>query len=405
MGIFFSNNDKGKLVLVFHVGSSSVNGALFFARKDGIPKIIFSVNEPIALEENISADRLLFLTIKTLEIVASKIHKAGVGAPKEIFCVLSSLWYISQNRIIKFKKNTPFLFTSKFASDLIKKETTLFEEDHAVKYLHAGVPPRLIEIKSTKMMINGYETPTPLNQKGTDLEMTIFISMSSEQILGKIEDTIRKHFSFKEIKFSSFTFSSFAVVRDIYTHNEDFLLTDIDGEVTDICMIKKNMLRELISFPLGVNFMIRDIASEFRYSLSEAKSIISLLKDGHATVSVSKGLVPIMKKLKMEWLSKFQESLANISNDISVPGTIYLVVDKEMSGFFSDIIKTEQFSQYTLTDSQFKVTFLDAEVFHGMVSFEDNVNRDPFLIINSIYINRFLINNVHPNKQVELKQV
>jgi hypothetical protein len=398
MGIFFGNKDKGKLVLVFYIGSSSVNGSLFFARKDGIPKIILSVNEPIALEENISADRLLLLTTRTLGIVADKVHRAGVGSPKEIFCVLSSLWYVSQTRIIKFEKNTPFLFTSKFASDLIQKERTLFKEDHAVKYSHAGVLPRLIEIKNIKTMINGYETSNPLNQKGTDLEITIFISMSGEQILSKIEEIIRKHFHFKEMKFSSFTFSSFAVVRDIYMHSEDFLLINIGGEVTDISMIKKNMLRQSISFPLGLNFMIRDIASEFHYSLGEAKSIISLLLDGHATASVTKDLIPVMKKLKMQWLAKFQESLPNLSNDISVPGTIFLVVDKEMSSFFSEIIKTEQFNQYTLTDSQFKVTFLDTEVFHGMASFEDNVTRDPFLIINSIYINRFLINNNYSNK-------
>ena len=67
-----------------------------------------------------------------------------------------------------------------------------------------------------------------------------------------------------------------------------------------------------------------------------------------------------------------------------------MVVDKEIAGFFSETIKSEQFSQYTLTESKFKIILLSAEVFHGLAQFEENVTRDTFLIIDSIYINRFL---------------
>ncbi|KKQ46947.1 MAG: hypothetical protein US65_C0022G0012, partial [Candidatus Yanofskybacteria bacterium GW2011_GWC2_37_9] len=95
-------------------------------------------------------------------------------------------------------------------------------------------------------------------------------------------------------------------------------------------------------------------------------------------------------KLKMEWLGKFQESLANLSNDISIPSTIYIAVDKDVADFFCRIIETEQFNQYSLTESKFKVIFLSAEIFHNMATFDGNVIRDTFLIIDSIYICRFL---------------
>ncbi len=398
MGIFSRNKEKSKLVLVFYVGSSSVGGALFWTDKSGTPKIIYSVREPITLEEDIKADRFLSSTIKSLKIVANLIHNAGVGVPEEVFCVLSSLWYVSQTRVIKLEKNASFLFTPKLADDLIKKEVALFEEEHSAQYARSGTPVRLIELKNIKTTLNGYETSNPINQKGKDLEMTVFISISSEQILGKIEEAIKKHFNFKEIHFSSFALSSFAVIRDMYVHSENFLLINIGGEVTDISMIKKNILHESISFPLGLNFIIRGVASSFRSSLSQAKSLISLFKDGHAEESVVKKLTPIMDKLKKEWLVKFQESLSNLSHDISVPATIYLAVDKEMATFFSEIIKNEQFNQYTLTESKFQVVFLGPEVFHGMAVFKENVVRDPFLIIDSIYINRFLINHAESSK-------
>src|SRR3989338_11016638 len=150
------------------------------------------MGEPIPIEKDIEASRFLFLPLKSLEIVASRVFTAGMGAPEKIFCVLSSLLYVSQTRIIELKKNTPFLFTSKLADDLIQKEMTLFKEEHLEKYLRSGSPIELIELKNIKTMLNGYETPDPLNKKVRELEMTIFLSMAGQQILRKIEKTIRE---------------------------------------------------------------------------------------------------------------------------------------------------------------------------------------------------------------------
>jgi hypothetical protein len=390
MSIFSKPKEEKELALVFDIGSSSVGGAVFEVQKLGIPKIVLSIREPIIFEEKIDIDRFLFLTIKSLEIVAGKISTMGIGKPVRIFCVLSSPWYASQTRTIKLEKNTSFLFTSKLADSLIQKETSLFEEEHLAKFSDTDNKVRLIEFKNMKTMLNGYMTPDPINKKAKKIEMIIFISISVEKILKKIEETIFKHFHFENIKFSSFAMASFTVARDMFVQQDNFLLVDIAGEVTDISIINKNILSNSISYPLGRNFMIRRVADSLNCTLSEAKSFISLYKDGHAVGSVEKKLKPIIDKLKTEWLSGFQQSLVNLSDDISIPATIFITVDQELKDFFSEIIKTEQFNQYTLTESEFRIIFLDAQTLHGITSFKDNTVRDPFLIVESIYINRFI---------------
>ncbi len=391
MSILFRSKKKDELMLVFNIGSSSVGGALFWTQKSGIPKIIFSFREPILIEKDIEVNQFLSLAIKSLEIVVGKIYKAGLGVPSRIFCVLSSPWCVSQTRMINLKKNTPFIFTEKLADDLIQKEIKIFEEEHLTKYANAENKVRTIELKNIKIMLNGYETTKPLNQKAQELEMTIFISTSGEQILKKIEDTIGKYFHFEQIKFSSFTMATFTVVRDMYPKQENFLLVYVGGEVTDISMIKKNTLRESISFPIGCNFLTRGVAFGLQCGLDEANSLISLFKDGHAEEKLVKRLTPTIDKLKAEWLKNFQTSLANLSNDISIPATIYIYMGKDLADFFGETIKTEQFSQYTLTESKFEIIFLNTKLLHGAAVFEDLVIREPFLIVDSIYINRFLI--------------
>ena len=276
-----------------------------------------------------------------------------MGSPVKIFCVLSSLWYVSQTRIIQFAKNTPFIFTSKLADSLTQKEISLFKEDHIEKYAHTDAKVLPLEFKNMKTMLNGYETSTPLNQKATSLEMNIFISMSSEQFLEKIQDVVASNFHRKDVKFSSAVMVSFAVVRDMFHEVESFLLVDIDGEMTNLAMVKHGILSESISFPFGRNFLTRGLAKELSTTLDEANSLLSLHKNGHAEIGTTKNIEPAIEKLKTEWLHKFQESLANLSNDISIPSTIYMTVDKDLADFFRQIIENEQCNQYAL--AEFKV--------------------------------------------------
>lgn len=391
MGILPRSKKKDELVLVFDIGSSSVKAALFYMQQSGIPRIITTLREPILLEENISIERFLASTIQALENVAGQMYKKGLGAPERIFCILSSPWHISQTRVIQVQKDIPFVFTSRLADSLIQKEVALVKEEYVKKY-PIGDALRPIELKNIKVMLNGYETANPIGKKAVELQMTIYISMGPEEMLKRIEKTVVKYFSSRKtnsrIKFSSFTMAVFAIVRDMYAHQENFLLINVGGEITDITLVKKNALHESTSFPLGINFMIRRVGGEMRCTLAEAKSLISLFKDGHAEATTETRLLPVIAGLKSEWLRKFQETLANLSNDISIPASIYITVDKDLADFFSEIIKTEQFNQYTLTESKFQIIFLNIQNLHGIAIFDQDAIFNAFLTIDSSYINR-----------------
>lgn len=390
MGIFSSNKNKEKLVAVFNLGSSSVGGVLFLMQNGGVPKIVYSVRELIDPKEEVDAENFFFLMLKVLDRVANNIAESSFGAPEEIYCVLASPWYVSQNRIIKLEKNTPFIFNNKLADSLIQKELKLFEEEHLEKYANSGNKVRVLEMKNIKVLLNGYEVENPNDKKAKKLEMMLFISMSGDDILSSIESVFFRHFHQRIIKFSSFLMASFAVVRSMYEKQNDFLLIDIGGEVTDISMVKNNILRESVSYPIGINFILRNIALSLKCSIEEAKSMFSLYKDGHADQKTKESFDPIIGIIKTEWLKKFQASVANLSNDISIPATLFITIEREYADFFSDIIKTEQFNQYTLTESKFKINFLNAEALHGFINFTKETADDTCLVVDALYINTFL---------------
>ena len=385
-----SKKQKEELAMVFDVGSSSVGGSVFMMTSSGAPRIMCSVREPIELRNDLNLDQFLELTLKTLRDVTGKICMKGLGKPEKVFCVISSPWYASQTRSIHLERNTSFVFNEKLAKSLIDKETKLFEEEHVLKYGEGDHKIRTIEVKTMETVLNGYHTKNPFGQKAEALDMTVFISMSQDSFLKEIEKNINRHFHVEKIFFSSFVMSSFMVARDMFVSQENFLLINIGGEVTDISMIKKDTLRESISFPMGRNFIIRGVSDGLNCTIAEARSFISLYKDGHMAESLLRKIDPIMTAIKNEWLKNFQTTLSRITRDISVPATIFITVEQDLADFFSQIIRTEQFNQYTLTESKFRVIFLGLEALHGIATIDKGVIRDPFLIIESIYANKFL---------------
>lgn len=393
MGIlssFFKDTSHDEeLALVFNIGSSSVGGALFWKKKSGYPKIVLSIKENIPTANHIDIEDFLYQTKETLDRVSAKIASSSFGAPNKIFCILGSPWYVSQNRVIKMSKNTPFVFNQKLANSLINQEVKLFEYEHFKEYSEIGGSARVIELKNIKTVLNGYVVADTENQKAKELEMTLFISICAENVLSHIQQIVFKHFHERDIVFSSFLMASFGVIRDMYREQKDFLLVDIGGEVTDISMVKDQVLSESVSYPMGINSVIRTISISLNCTLDIAKSLFALYKEGHMEEKEKEKIEPIINNIKSFWLKQFQSSLSSLSHDISIPATIFLTLDREYADFFTEIIKTEQFSQYTLTESKFKIIFLNTDTLHGVATFENDTIRDPFLILDTVFINRF----------------
>lgn len=391
MGFFSKTKKKDELVLVFDIGSSSVGGALVWMQESGTPRIIYATRETVLLEKELNVENFLNLTLRSLKVVVAKMCKQGLGKPGRVFCVLSSPWFHSETREIKLEKNSPFVFNAKLADTLTQKEISLLMEDYLSKHGESTAKILPIEMKTMNVNLNGYEVTNPNDKKAQSLDMSIFISFSEEDFVKKVEEIVGQHFHTDSIKFSSFLMASFVVARDMFINQDKFLLINIGGEVTDISMIKKNVVKDSVSFPVGCNFITRGLAKDLDIHLDEANSFLQAYKDNHISESANRKLNDSIKVLKNDWLKVFQESLNNLSHDISIPATIFITVDQNLAPFFSEIIKDEQLNQYTLTESKFRIIFLGTEALHGIASFEnEKTMRDSLLVIESIYINHFL---------------
>ncbi len=395
MGLF-KHSSSDDLSLVLDIGSASIGGSLVrFPKGKGSsnskPAILYSVRTDLVFEEDLNFESFLAKMLLALADVVKKVHDARLGAPKYAYCTLASPWYASQTRVIKLSKNTPFIFSHKMASELIEKERKAFELEHADRYRELGESVRILEAKTVRVTLNGYRVKDPIGVKATDLNMTLYLSMSPEAILASIEEVIEKVFNLKHIVYSSFAFASFITTRDLFVHEDNFVLLDIGGELTDISIIKDGMLVESISFPYGKNFLLRKISKALGKSGGESLSLYRIYSDLKLEKNLADKLSQVLKDAQTEWLTNFTTALSSISLDLGIPDTVFLTADRDTSSWFIASLESEEFHKYTTTEHQFRIISLGTVSTSDYLNFSKDTLRDPFIMLEAIFITRILV--------------
>ncbi|HEU0085531.1 MAG TPA: hypothetical protein VFQ59_01060 [Candidatus Paceibacterota bacterium] len=347
--------------LTLHIGSSAIRGTLT-KMEAGVPAIIFSEKEMIAYREEVEGEHLWHETKKAIDILIRKLFKARLQRPDKIYCVLSSPWYISELRSLRLNEDAPLKFTNQLASDLLKKEAEIFTKENLHQYgdLEQGIMEP-VEMKTIRTYLNGYETTSPFDQKAKEIKMDIFISLAPRENLNVIKEIIHRHFPMSEIHFSTFAFASFMAARDMFPE-EDFLLVSVDGEITDISMIKKAGIVAQASFPLGINGLSRVIGGKIGKSLPEASTLISVALRGHAAPLAIKKLESSVNIYRDKWIEGFEETLSRFSQSVSIPHSVFLVTDDVFQNFFSETISYERIHQYAWTEKKFKIKQLPIQM-------------------------------------------
>lgn len=378
---------KEKKIAILDIGSSSVGGAVVSLGGDTAPKVLFSVREDMVFQRDLNLERFTSSMLQSLERVLNKLEKSEEEKPHTFFCILSSPWYESETKIIKIKKDKPFIITHKILDELTEKEVSAFrlamDANNIAKDLTG-----IIDIKNIQIKLNGYETSNPYNKSAENMEAALFIGLGSKKILKAIKNKVSKIFYVKDIVFSTFSLSSFSTVRDIFSDKSSFLFLDITGEVTDVSLVEDNVLVKSISFPLGKNFIVRRIASGMNTIPEEAKSLLNMMRTGKSNKETNIYLENILREVRKKWLASFTQGITTLSKGHSVPSTVFFTADSDIAEWFVESIEKEEFAQVVLTSGMFDVRFLDAKVLEKFCSFKKGTMKDPFIALEAIFANK-----------------
>jgi hypothetical protein len=391
MGLFQRKSKSGQhFIIVFDIGSASIGGA--FVSIDGVkkPEIIFSTRRPIPFQEKLDFQRFLDSMIKTLEEMFDVMQKTGGGVKvDEAFCILASPWYASQTRLVHYNQPEPFTVTEKGLGKLVQKEIDLFRNSKLFSRSgESDTPPEIMEAKSIQVKLNGYEVRDPFKKKTTKLEVALYISMIPANIYRSINDSIKKFWHVPDSHFSSFSFTAFDSIRDIFTEEGSFLFMDISGEVTDISLAKDNVLLESISFPAGKNMLVRALVSGMKTAPAAAQTELKLYLENKSNRDHREQVEKVLSNAAKEWLVFFEDALSQFSTEFPIPRTIFYTADDDVMKWFENAIRETNFSKFSKEEGTFIVRSLGNSFLSKFVQVLEPDFQDPFIAIEAMFANK-----------------
>lgn len=387
MGLF--SPKKEKLVAIFDIGSGSVGGALVKIPKDGVslPTIVKSTRTDIVTRKEIDFDLFLKDMILALGFASRSLYQSKLGAPDEIVCTLASPWYISETRLIKMSKEHSFLFSKKTIDDLAQKEIASLDALYKGKYGDVESVPEVIEHPILGISLNGYLVDDPIGKKTRSIEMNMVISLSPKMCLDQIRETLSKSFHHTPVSFSSFIMSSYISVRDRYMNHDSYLLMDIGGEITDVAIISKGILKDSLSFPYGRKSLLRDISKKLNIELRDASEIFSLFTKGVISEKEKAKLEPVLNTIEKSWGNSFRESIASLPRTLTLPNAMFLTIDPDVRDWFVKVVNNNEYIGSMVPNKKFTLVTLDGPEFLNMCNLK-NSTCDPFLMIEAISVTR-----------------
>ncbi|NOY35930.1 MAG: hypothetical protein GXP44_03430, partial [bacterium] len=291
-------------------------------------------------------------------------------------------------RIISVRKNEPFEISKDFFEKLLDEEIEIFKKKRNGKISDF----ELIESESMKTELNGYDTAKPFGKKAKTFKAYIYMSFGSEEVSKELKKIISEKFGEPRVHFQTLPFVAFNILEKIIKPEAGYLFADIGGEITDISLVRGGVLEETVSFPLGRNALVKEVASRFKTTIKEANSLIERFRKGHAGVSDSKKISPVAERVIGEWSGFLRKALAEISSKAPLPRDFFLAGSAIEGLGFVESVKGASFSGFTVLGKPFNAHRVLPEGLKHYFKFERSFekDKDTFLMIESLFAAKVL---------------
>jgi hypothetical protein len=331
------SSKKEKTALLIDIGNGSVTGAFAVFAKNAPPQFLYSLEVPFIVSEKPNASKLADDMLALLSTLLASMAKDGwkhpywEKNPRKIdgaLLAFSSPWFFSKTKHLSLEKEKEFVITRRFIDDIARSEEAAFASE-----LENGRDFEIVEKSIVHAKINGYTLDEAIGKKTRNFDAYLYMSVVSRGIMRKAEELIARslHIGEGNIVAHTFPLASFSVFRDIFAAGGDFLIFDVTAEVTDITLVLGDVIRQSVSIPSGKNFLIRQIMKTF--------GVASEIAEEKAGEEDARKMEEILMNVEREWSIYLENGLSELSSAISLPGTIYLTADDDVSRAYIGFLK------------------------------------------------------------------
>jgi len=333
-----------EVIGIIDIGSARVSGALMTAW----PKLKGEISEALEWQDKPDFKRFQLGVETALRKVLAKMSHSGSGRPEELYIFLSSPFFIGNTSLINARSRHQIEVDPPYLANLIRENIADLASEDLVK----------LESEVMKIKLDGYETERPIGETAQEVQLAYWQSVGHIELLERLRDIIWKVLPHIKIHFHSFAYATYAVFSELLP-DKDWVLLDTGNELTDILVIKNGYLAEHLSFPLGKNFLIREVAQQLQTVPAETLSALDRHAAGHGNNILNARLEPILAKVSQKWFTSLEEALGQVLQTTILPETIYLFGDEPSDKLFADWLKEADFSDLSPSRHPPKIVYAE----------------------------------------------
>lgn len=379
-----------ELTLVVDIESGVVRGSLaLFSYSEGDnppapPHILHSVSAEITPRENGTGNKsgikLLSAMLGAVSGVAENMSIEGLKIAAEnsvqipiskINVVLSSPWIISKTKTVKISYGKETEITRAAVNAILDGERRdleqkfLAEHDSSLEFDLAFIEQKLFEVK-----LNGYPTVHFEGKKTRELEVSFATSVSSKNIVGRIEQILEKSIrtAAHAVEYHSSLLLQYSALRAIVPGFGDYVVIHVHKEITDIIVVKNGTCSAMASFPSGTAL--------FSDSKDVTSSSLNLQSQGVLHVAEDGRIMELADSILETWTRQFKETLASIGQTGTVPRRVYLLADEHYPHFERAIVSAGASSG---ASQPFAVAPIEKNILDAHISHEKKENEDQLM--------------------------
>lgn len=290
---------------------------------------------------------------------------AGVK-PKEVVIGLASQFVTGMARAIKCQRPKPERPISQkelkaLVADLEKQALASVTEEMAAKLGYKKLDLELVNSSLVSITIDGYPVTNPLDFRGRNLEMTVFMTFAP-YVHASTMRTIASRLGLDLVGLVAEPYAVAASTFSDEAYEFGALVIDIGGGSTDIALMQKRGITATKMMAMGGRAFTKGIAAYFRKTLKEAEQ----MKLDYAEKVGAREVKPIIDADLEIWQDALLITLNELYTGTPLPHRIWLCGGGSGLPGVAEVLQGERITESGLFEQTPSVTLLRPEDISGI---------------------------------------
>ncbi len=392
---FFLFKKQPSLSFIFDIRDTSISLAAVRFVKEKKPEIVLCQNFSLNTTGSKDNKKYLDLMIKTLDQAILSVRQSliKIGNKENIekyYFFIGSPWSISQAKTIKIIKDKPFEITNKILSQILVGEESEIEKD--IEDTTSEKNLKILEEKIIQSKLNGYKVEDIYGKKTLDLAVELFVTFIPSEIKDRINFNLNEKIGKNAQKLNhSCILSSYSYLRDLYSDRNDFIYADIGKLLTDIYVVRDDIIFAIASIPFGEENILQVSLNRTKLPKDVFLSNISIAEDKNFDLPANNNNTESLRLGLNFWKNKFKEALPKICTEMNIPNNLFIIPNSKIADvLIRDLSVDAKNGKIEILGTKIDVHTITENIINSFIDNSKTFFNEPYVKMDTIFVNKLL---------------